>query len=77
MALWLVRAGSRGEYEEKFLKDNRIYLTWSELSHDLSKINERAELSELLDSIYDDVKVATKKKLDWANLASCQSNENW
>lgn len=28
MALWLVRAGRHGEYEKKFLGENRIYLTW-------------------------------------------------
>ncbi|MGH7132805.1 MAG: restriction endonuclease [Phycisphaerales bacterium] len=28
MALWLVRAGRHGEHEEKFLEDNRVYLTW-------------------------------------------------
>ena len=26
MAIWLVRAGSLGEFEEKFLNDNRIYV---------------------------------------------------
>jgi len=38
MALWLVRAGSNGEYEKKFLDENRIYLTWDGLSRDLSQI---------------------------------------
>ena len=32
MALWLVRAGSHGEYEQKFLEENRIYLTWHNLN---------------------------------------------
>lgn len=31
MALWLVRGGRHGEYEERFFTDNRVYLTWDEL----------------------------------------------
>ena len=38
MALWLVRAGRHGEYEKKFLDENRIYLTWDGLSHDLAPL---------------------------------------
>ena|SRR5271165_5434339 len=28
MALWLVRAGSHGEHETRFLEEKRVYLTW-------------------------------------------------
>lgn len=38
MALWLNRAGRRGEYEKRFLQDNRLYLTWDGLSYDLSNV---------------------------------------
>ena len=31
MALWLVRAGKHGEYEQKFFEENRIYLAWDRL----------------------------------------------
>jgi restriction system protein len=31
MALWLIRGGSRGEFEEKFFEDKKIYLTWDNL----------------------------------------------
>lgn len=54
MALWLVRAGSHGEYEKKFLDENRIYLTWDGLSHDLSALDERDQLRELLEAVYPD-----------------------
>jgi restriction system protein len=37
MALWLVRAGRHGEYEQRFLDEGRIYLTWDELAGDLHK----------------------------------------
>lgn len=28
MAIWLIRAGSHGEYEQKFIRENRVYVTW-------------------------------------------------
>lgn len=56
MALWLFRAGSRGEYETKFLNDKRVYITWQNLNHDLSKLHSRKELMALLDKTYPDNK---------------------
>ena len=38
MALWMNRAGSRGEWEQHFLQDHRIYLRWEELDQNLSLI---------------------------------------
>jgi restriction system protein len=35
MALWLVRGGSHGEHEPKFLNESRIYLTWEGLNYNL------------------------------------------
>jgi restriction system protein len=32
MALWLVRGGSYGEYEAKFIDENNVCLTWGELT---------------------------------------------
>ncbi len=52
MALWLVRAGAHGEYEKKFLEENRIYLTWGGLSHDLGALKERGQLRNLLQKTY-------------------------
>lgn len=60
MALWLVRAGGRGEYEQKFLDDSRVYLTWEGLNHDLSKLNSREELKELMRQVYPS---ASEKKI--------------
>lgn len=31
MAIWLIRAGSHGEYEQKFIQENRGYMTWDDL----------------------------------------------
>lgn len=54
MALWLVRAGQRGEHEERFLQDNRIYATWEGLDRDLSQVASREELRSVLQSVYPD-----------------------
>ncbi len=45
MAIWLIRAGSHGEYEQKFIQEGRVYVTWDELNLDLSKLQQRGELS--------------------------------
>ena len=52
MALWLMRAGKHGQNEKKFLDENRIYLTWGKLSHDLSVLKNREQLRELLEKVY-------------------------
>lgn len=54
MALWLVRAGSHGEYEKKFLEENRFYLTWDGLHNDLSLLKTRSALRDLLEKKYPD-----------------------
>lgn len=57
MELWLTRAGSHGEYEQKFLDKGRIYLTWEELGADLGKLKDRQELMQLLEGTYPEEKV--------------------
>ena len=52
MSIWLVRAGTNGQYEEKFLNDNKIYLTWDSLNHDLNSINSKESLSTILSELY-------------------------
>ncbi|RKM56739.1 restriction endonuclease [Butyrivibrio sp. XB500-5] len=52
MSIWLFRAGRNGEFENKFLKDKRIYLTWDNLQEDLSKYSDRASLLERLSELY-------------------------
>ena len=61
MALWLIRAGSNGEYEKKFLNKNRVYLTWDDLSYDLSKIQKKRDLYDLLINVYPDCKRGTTR----------------
>lgn len=52
MALWLNRSGRHCEHERKFLDDGRIYLTWSGLSHDLSTLDSRDQVQDLLAKTY-------------------------
>ncbi len=54
MALWLIRAGREGEYERKFLDDSRAYLTWAELTEDLTKAADRDALTASLRRTYPD-----------------------
>jgi restriction system protein len=54
MALWLVRAGSHGEYEKRFLEDAKIYLTWEGIDTDLGKITSKGDLRDYLEKTYPD-----------------------
>ncbi|PIU45765.1 MAG: restriction endonuclease [Ignavibacteriales bacterium CG07_land_8_20_14_0_80_59_12] len=56
MAVWLIRAGSHGEYELKFIQENRVYVTWDDLDLDLAKLSQRAELAEAMTQRYPDTK---------------------
>ena len=56
MALCLFRAGKSGEYENKFLSEGKIYLTWDELNVDLKTLEDRQEMLEYLLSFYEDAK---------------------
>ena len=56
MAVWLIRACSHGEYELKFIQENRVYVTWDNLDVDLG---ERAELTDAMTQRYHDAKVKT------------------
>jgi len=50
MSLWMVRVGRFGEYEDKFLNENRIYLTWG-LIPDLSTLTSRKEVAGYLATV--------------------------
>ena len=65
MAVWLVRAGSHGEYQEKFIQEARVYLTWRDLSVDLSKLADKEGLSETLVDVNPDAK--PKRIINWVS----------
>ena len=59
MAIWLVRAGRSGEFENKFLSEKKIYLTWDDQNIDLSQFEDRQSLFEYLNEYYEDEKKNT------------------
>lgn len=65
MAIWLVRAGSHGEYEQKFIQENRVYVTWDELDVDLLKLPQRSDLMAAMAQRYPDAKTRTLQ--NWAS----------
>ena len=65
MAIWLVRAGSHGEYEQKFIHDKRVYVTWDGLDVDLDKVSGRPSLEAEMLTRYPDEK--PKAILNWAS----------
>ncbi len=79
MSIWLVRAGSKGQYEDKFLNDKKIYLTWGELDIDLTKYKNREKLLSKLNEIYSSEKPNTIK--NWASqiypFANKIQEEDW
>lgn len=56
MAVWLVRAGAQGQFEQKFLQENKIYLTWDDLNTPLDKMSDRQELISKLGELEPDAK---------------------
>lgn len=65
MGIWLFRAGKRGQFEEKFLADGRIYLTWNHLNIDLGQYKNREKLLQKLQEVYSSEKMNTLK--NWAS----------
>lgn len=61
----MVRAGAHGEYELKFIQEKRIYVTWDNLDVNLSTLNERANLLEVMTNRYSNDK--NKTILNWVS----------
>lgn len=65
MATWLIRAGSHGEFEQKFIQENRVYVTWDTLNVNLEKLSNRDDLLVVLQERYPDAK--PKRLSNWAS----------
>lgn len=65
MAIWLIRAGSHGEYEQKFVQESRVYVTWDDLDVDLSQLKQRADLTAAMTERYPDTK--PKAIMNWVS----------
>lgn len=59
MAIWLVRAGSAGEFEDKFIGERRVYVTWDGLDVNLANLQQREQLQAALAERYPDAKPKT------------------
>jgi len=56
MAIWLVRAGAGGAFEQKFIAENRVYVTWEGFDVDMGKIGQKSDLVDDLTNHYPDAK---------------------
>jgi restriction system protein len=64
MTVWLCRAGKHGEYENKFIEENRIYCTWDNLPVSLHSFSER---KDLFDYFTDQEEVKDKTATNWVS----------
>ena len=65
MAVWLFRAGNHGQFEQKFIQEKRVYVTWDGLSVNLAKLQERQALEAAMATIYPNSK--PKAILNWVS----------
>ncbi len=65
MPLWLIRAGSHGEHEPKFIQERRIYATFANLNLNLRDLHERTELIVAMQRLLPDAK--PKSVINWAS----------
>ena len=52
MAIWMIRAGSQGEYEQKFLQENRMYAAWPRLRVNLDILPDSDGLHSVMSTAY-------------------------
>ncbi len=65
MAIWLIRSGAHGGFEQKFIQENRVYVTWEKLDVNLDKLSSRAELLDALQERYPEAKL--KRLSNWTS----------
>ena len=72
MSLWVARSGKHGEHEQRFLTDERIYLTWDRFRRDLSKMDGQPALIGAIQDVYPDSSVYKAR-----NHAAQNPNDLW
>jgi len=65
MTLWLIRAGSRGEHEQKFLDEGRVYVSWHGLDVDMGALPDRKGLIQVMEDRFPDEKA--KALVNWSS----------
>jgi restriction system protein len=73
MAVWIVRAGKHGEYEQKFIQEKRVYLTWEGLNIDLAQFADQSELRAYMLRCYPESKPKTVQTQP--GMALCPRNQ--
>lgn len=56
MGVWIIRAGRHGEFEQKFIQESRVYVTWRQLDANLAELADRTALNKALAARYPDKK---------------------
>ena len=74
MTIWLVRAGSHGEHQQKFIQEKKIFVTWSGLDVNLSTLSSKVELIDAMQVRYPNAKPKAILKSDLA-IRAC--DEDW
>lgn len=64
MTMWLCRAGSSGEFENKFLEDSKIYCTWDNIPVSLKQFQTQQNLQQYFIENNADLKIRTA--INWA-----------
>jgi len=65
VAIWLIRAGAHGEYEQKFIQEKRVYVTWDNLAENLTNLADRNALITKMTQLYPEEKPKTIQ--NWAS----------
>ena len=67
MSIWLVRAGKFGEFEQKFIENKRIYLTWDDLNINITKFKEKKDLTDYFVDNYENTNGNRNRAANWSN----------
>lgn len=65
MAVWRALGGAHGEFEQKFIQESRVYVTWDRLDVDLTKLPDRDALQTAMVERYPTAK--PKAILNWVS----------
>jgi len=65
MTVWLTRAGAHGEYEQRFIEEKKVYVTWDETNINLGDLPNRGALIKFWADLYPNAK--PKALLNWAS----------
>ena len=65
MTIWLTRAGAHGEFEQRFIEEKKVYVTWDDTDVNLGELPNREALIKFWSDLYPNAK--PKTLLNWAS----------